>query len=329
LRRDERLNGGKVCQDESALYHSPRVVDSQNLRHRLFFVLSHPRPTATQFRIESLMNTNEINIDGISVGGRNPLLLIAGPCVIASERETMEIAVTLQEIARRLELPFVFKASYDKANRSAIDSYRGPGLTEGLRILAAVKEALGVPILTDLHGEDQVGPVCDVVDIVQIPAFLCRQTDLIVAVAKQARAVNIKKGQFLAPHDMKNVVAKVESTGAKNILLTERGYTFGYNQLVADMTALPTMRALGYPVIFDATHCAQSPGGRGNASGGRRDMVPCLARAAVAAGCDGVFLEVHPDPDNALSDGPNSLQSDDLEPLLEQLVKIDNVVRNV
>ncbi|MFM1549736.1 MAG: 3-deoxy-8-phosphooctulonate synthase [Lentisphaeria bacterium] len=266
--------------------------------------------------------------DNLDIPGTDKgLMLIAGPCVIATEKETLEIARKLHEITQDLAIPFVFKASYDKANRSSIDSYRGPGLTEGLRILAAVKQTLGVPLLTDVHGEEQVGPVSEVVDIVQIPAFLCRQTDLIVAVAKQAKAINIKKGQFLAPHDMKNVVAKAEKAGAQNILLTERGYTLGYNQLVADMTALPTMRALGYPVIFDATHCAQSPGGLGTASGGRREVIPCLARAAVGAGCDGVFIEVHPDPDKALSDGPNSLKITDLPPLLEQLIEIDNIVR--
>jgi len=252
-------------------------------------------------------NKSHVEIGPFTCGPGKPLLFIAGPCVIESHDLTLQIADTLAVHARQLKLPLIFKASFDKANRTAGSSFRGPGLKEGLRTLAAVKARTGLPLTTDVHEQQQVEPVAEVVDLIQIPAFLARQTDLVQAVARTGKAMNVKKGQFMAPWDMKNVVAKVRECGNQRLLLTERGTTFGYGMLVNDMGAIPWMQELGCPVIFDATHSVQMPGGLGTRTGGDRKMIPFLARAAVAAGCDGVFLETHPKPDEALSDGPNAL----------------------
>ena len=247
----------------------------------------------------------------------NQLFLIAGPCVIESQDLCRRIAEHLKKVAERRRLALVFKASYDKANRTSNKSFRGGGMAKGLEILARIRREFGVPVLTDVHTVEEAEAAGKAVDCLQVPAFLCRQTDLVQAAARHGRAVNLKKGQFLAPWDFRNVVAKAEAAGAKNILVTERGVSFGYNRLVADMTALPVLQTLGHPVVFDATHSAQQPGGLGTATGGSRETAALLARAAVAAGTDGLFLEVHPDPDKALSDGPNSLALDVVEDLLE------------
>ncbi|MCJ7664464.1 MAG: 3-deoxy-8-phosphooctulonate synthase [Desulfobacterales bacterium] len=268
-----------------------------------------------------------IHIKGITVGGGAPLVLIAGPCVIEGEKFTLSLAKQLQEITRNLPIPLIFKASYDKANRTSISSGRGPGLAEGLRILQRVKDETGLPILSDVHSVGEVSTAAEVLDVIQIPAFLCRQTDLLVEAGRTGKPINVKKGQFLAPWDMAHVVEKITSTGNKQILLTERGTSFGYNNLVSDMKALPVMRGLGYPVIYDATHSVQLPGGAGKASGGNRELIPYLARAAVGAGVDGIFFEVHPNPEQALSDGANSLMLDALSPLLKQLRAIDRIVK--
>jgi len=268
-----------------------------------------------------------IHIKEITVGGGAPLILIAGPCVIEEEVFTLSLAKQLQEITRSLPIPLIFKASYDKANRTAISSGRGPGLMEGLRILQRVKDETGLPILSDVHSVGEVATAAEVLDVIQIPAFLCRQTDLLVEAGRTGKPINVKKGQFLAPWDMVHVVEKITSTGNEQILLTERGTSFGYNNLVSDMKALPVMRGLGYPVIYDATHSVQLPGGAGKASGGNRELIPHLARAAVGAGVDGVFFEVHPNPEQALSDGANSLMLDALSPLLKQLKAIDRIVK--
>ena len=248
----------------------------------------------------------KITIGNISIGGSSPFALIAGPCVIESAEATLQAAEGIKEIAERLNIGFIFKCSYDKANRSSVDSFRGPGLTEGLKILKSVKESLSIPVLTDVHSVEEVAPVADVVDVIQIPALLSRQTDLLIAAALTGLPVNIKKGQFIAPHDMKNAVEKVTAQGNEKVFVTERGATFGYNNLVVDFRSLPIMRSQGYPVIFDATHSVQLPGALGTASGGDSSMIPYLARAAVAVGIDGLFMEVHPNPENALCDGPNS-----------------------
>jgi 2-dehydro-3-deoxyphosphooctonate aldolase (KDO 8-P synthase) len=245
-------------------------------------------------------------VAGLRVGG-GELVMIAGPCVIEDAGLTLEIAATLKDYAQEVGLPLIFKASYDKANRTSLSSYRGPGLARGLTILARVKEETGLPVLSDVHQVSEVAPAAEVLDVLQIPAFLCRQTDLVVAAAATGKPLNIKKGQFLAPWDMKAVVDKARSTGNTRIFLTERGASFGYNNLVVDLRSLAVMQGLGCPVILDATHSVQLPGGRGTCSGGQREFVPLLARAGVAAGADGIFLEVHPDPDRALCDGPNSL----------------------
>ena len=262
------------------------------------------------------------------IGGGGKLALIAGPCVIESEQHARFMAEKLVRLAGDLGIPFVFKSSYDKANRSSGGGFRGPGLAEGLRILAAIKRDLGVPVLSDVHAEEEIGPAAQVLDVLQIPAFLCRQTSFLEAAGRSGRPVNIKKGQFMAPWDMGNAVAKVEGTGNRDVVLTERGVSFGYNNLVADMRSLPIMRGLGVPVVFDATHSVQLPGGQGNRSGGDRDMAVVLARAAVAAGVDGVFLEIHDNPDKALCDGPNMIALADLKNLLETLITIDGAVRN-
>ena len=271
--------------------------------------------------------TQPISVGPFDIGGNSPLVLIAGPCVIESEKIVRDIAEKLKQITEDLRVPFIFKASYDKANRSSIKSFRGPGLKEGLKILQKLKTDLDIPILSDVHKEEEVLPAAEVLDILQIPAFLCRQTDLLVKAANTGKPINVKKGQFMAPWDMKNVVNKLEESGNKNILLTERGVTFGYNNLVVDMRSLVLMRDYGYPVVFDSTHSLQQPGGKGTVSGGQREMVPDLARGAVAVGCDALFMETHPDPDQALSDGPNMLKLDLLPLLLEQLVTLDQIVR--
>jgi 2-dehydro-3-deoxyphosphooctonate aldolase (KDO 8-P synthase) len=271
--------------------------------------------------------TREIVIGNVKIGGANPLALIAGPCVIESEAGAMDAAVKLKRITADLGIPFIFKSSYDKANRSSIKSFRGPGLKQGLAVLRRVARELGVPVLSDVHRFEEIGPAAEVLDIIQIPAFLSRQTDFITEVAKTGKVVNIKKGQFLAPGDMKNAVEKASSTGNHRIIITERGVSFGYNNLVADLRALPILRSLGYPVMFDATHSVQLPGAGGMASSGDRQFVPHLTRAAVAAGIDALFMEVHECPDKALCDGPNMLSLDDLPTLLKQVMEIDRIVR--
>ncbi len=270
------------------------------------------------------MNSVQIN-DRITIGGPKGLALIAGPCVLESRDGAFKIAEMTAEICLRLDLPYIFKASFDKANRSSIDSYRGPGLEKGLEILAAVKEQLDLPVTTDIHTIEQVKAATAIVDIIQIPAFLCRQTDLLIAAGRSGRVVNIKKGQFMAPNDMRQVVNKVASTGNRRILLTERGTTFGYNNLVVDFRSLPLMAACGCPVVFDATHSVQLPAALGNSSGGDRAMIPVLAAAAVAAGADALFMEVHPEPDKALCDGANSLPLTELETLLKRLMALNRI----
>jgi 2-dehydro-3-deoxyphosphooctonate aldolase (KDO 8-P synthase) len=273
------------------------------------------------------MATKPVAVGPIRIGGSLPVAVIAGPCVIESTDAALRHAAALKEKADRVGVPYIFKSSYDKANRSSVNSFRGPGLKKGLEILAQVKAQVGVPILTDVHEIDQVARVSEVADVLQIPAFLCRQTDFVLAVAKSGRVVNVKKGQFLAPWDMRNVLDKILSTGNDQVLLTERGASFGYNNLVSDMRSLVVMRDLGYPVVFDATHSLQLPGGLGAASGGERKYIPALARAGVAAGVDALFMEVHEDPDHALSDGPNSLRLDDFENLLKMVKRLDALVK--
>ncbi|MFQ5866965.1 MAG: 3-deoxy-8-phosphooctulonate synthase [bacterium] len=268
-----------------------------------------------------------VKIGNIEIGGNGPLVLIAGPCVIESEDQIRKTIEELKEIASETNIPFIFKSSYDKANRTSIKSYRGPGLDKGLEILEKVKGEFDIPLLVDVHRTEEVESVSKVADILQVPAFLCRQTDLIISIARTGKPVNVKKGQFLAPWDMKNVIEKIESAGNRNILLTERGSCFGYNNLVVDIKSLPIMRSFGYPVVFDATHSVQKPGGRGTATGGEREYVPFLAQAAVATGIDGLFLEVHPDPEEALSDGPNMIRLNRVKGLLERLIEIDRIVK--
>jgi len=269
----------------------------------------------------------EISIGSVTIGGNRPLVLIAGPCVIENEDATLRAAERLISITAAVGVPLVFKASYDKANRTSVTSFRGPGIKEGLRILARVKSSFGLPLLSDIHGIDQIDAAAEVLDVLQIPAFLCRQTDLVVAAAKSGKVLNIKKGQFLAPWDMANVVGKAVDSGNDRLILTERGVSFGYNNLVSDMRSLPIMRQLGYPVVFDATHSVQLPGGQGGSSGGQREFVEYLGRAAVATGIDGIFMEIHECPDMALCDGPNSVQLDDLAELLKKLKAIDAIVK--
>ena len=265
---------------------------------------------------------HEVDLGSFKIGGSHPHFLIAGPCVIESEGLVLETAQRIAEVARALKIPYIFKSSYDKANRSSIGSFRGPGLKAGLAVLRKVREQVGVPVLTDVHTAEDILQVAEVVDVLQIPAFLCRQTDLLVAAAKTGRAVNVKKGQFLSPGEMDNVVKKLEESGTNRIILTERGSSFGYQNLVVDMRSLPIMQRFGYPVVFDATHSVQLPGGAGTQSSGQREFVAPLACAAAAAGCDGFFMEVHPDPDRALSDGPNMVPLPRLKPLLERLLRI-------
>lgn len=274
------------------------------------------------------MTPKIITLGKFQIGGGLPVAVIAGPCVIESKESALRHASTLKEKADRVGIPYIFKSSYDKANRSSVKSFRGPGLAKGLDILAEVKTKVGVPILTDVHEIDQVEHVKNVADILQIPAFLCRQTDFVLAVANSGKIVNVKKGQFLAPWDMGNIVEKIRSTGNDQILLTERGASFGYNNLVSDMRALVVMREFGYPVVFDATHSLQLPGGLGHASGGERKYIPALARAGVAAGIDALFMEVHEDPECAKSDGPNSLDLKDFESLLRIVKQLDHLVKD-
>ncbi|WP_349305808.1 3-deoxy-8-phosphooctulonate synthase [Bacillus sp. FJAT-49711] len=265
--------------------------------------------------------------EGIVFGGNCPFVLIAGPCMLESEKLVMEVAERIKEITDRHNIPFVFKGSFDKANRSSIYSERGPGIKKGIKILEKVKEDLHIPVTTDIHEANQAEMVAGIVDIIQIPAFLCRQTDILVQAAKTNKIINIKKGQFLAPWDMKNAVVKIKESGNDQILLTERGTTFGYNNLVVDMRSLPTMREFNVPVVFDATHSVQVPGGLGQSTGGKKEFVPYLARAAAAVGIDALFLEVHPEPDQALSDGPNMIKLDELESFLQPIVGIDQLVK--
>ena len=271
--------------------------------------------------------TVAVKIGNVTVGGGAPLVLIAGPCVIEGKERTLAIGREVKAIADRLALPYIFKASFDKANRSSFQAFRGPGLTEGLRILAEIKDELGVPVLSDIHEAAQAAPTSAVLDVLQIPAFLCRQTDLLHAAAQTGKPVNVKKGQFLSPAEMKNVVTKLEEAGNRSILLTERGSSFGYNNLVVDMRSLSILRSFGYPVVFDATHSVQLPGGGGDRSAGQREFVPVLARAAAAVGIDALFLEVHDDPAAALSDGPNMVPLSDLEALLGQVLAVDAAVQ--
>ncbi len=262
----------------------------------------------------------------IRFGDPRSVVLIAGPCVIESESACLDTAHKLKILTARLGIPFIFKSSFDKANRLSLGSYRGPGIAKGLAILAKVKKKIGVPVLSDVHCVKDVAACAKVLDIIQIPALLCRQTDLVVAVAKTGAIVNVKKGQFVAPWDMAPIIKKIESTGNRKIILTERGVSFGYNNLVSDLRSLKIMRDLGYPVIYDATHSVQLPGGKGGCSGGQREFVAGLSRAAVAFGCDGLFLEVHAHPDSALCDGPNMVSLTDLESLLKHVIKIKSVV---
>ena len=273
------------------------------------------------------MATKRVRVSGIDIGAGAPIAVIAGPCVIESRESVMRHALRLREAADRVGVPFIFKSSFDKANRSSLDSYRGPGLERGLEILAEVKHRAGVPLLTDVHEKEQIPRVQEVADVLQIPAFLCRQTDFVVAVAQSGKVVNVKKGQFLAPWDIRNVVQKILATGNDQVLLTERGVCFGYNNLVSDMRSLVILRELGFPVVFDATHSLQLPGGLGNASGGERKYIPPLARAGVAVGVDALFMEVHEDPEHALSDGPNSLALRDFEGLLRVVKNIDALIK--
>ena len=268
-----------------------------------------------------------IKIGDFFIGDNKKFVLIAGPCVLENEESAIHTAQYLKKLTAKLKIPFIFKASYDKANRTSIKSYRGPGTKKGLAILKKIKEDLNIPVLSDVHRFEEIDAAAEVLDVIQVPAFLCRQTDFITEIAKKARVINIKKGQFLAPWDVANVIEKARKTGNENIMITERGVSFGYNNLVFDVRSLPIIRDMGYPVIFDATHAVQLPGGEGMSSGGQRDMVKYLARAAVAAGVDGIFFEVHRDPDKALCDGANSLYLNELEELLIMLKKIDSLIK--
>ncbi|KFZ44092.1 2-dehydro-3-deoxyphosphooctonate aldolase [Smithella sp. SC_K08D17] len=269
-----------------------------------------------------------IKISKFIIGDNKKFVLIAGPCVLENEKSAMDTARYLKRLTAKLDIPFIFKASYDKANRTSIKSYRGPGAKKGLAILEKIKGELDVPVLSDVHRFEEINAAANVLDVVQVPAFLCRQTDFIAEIAKKAGVINIKKGQFLAPWDMVNVIDKARKAGNENIMITERGVSFGYNNLVFDVRSIPILRDMGYPVIFDATHSVQLPGGEGTSSGGQRDMVKYLARAAVAAGVDGIFFEVHRDPEKALCDGANSLYLNELENLLTMLKKIDSLIKS-
>jgi len=272
------------------------------------------------------MVSHTIEVDDIRIGQRLPLVLISGPCVIENYETTYRIASDLKDMTDQLEIPFIFKASYDKANRTSIDSFRGPGIEDGLKILERIKAELKIKILSDVHRNSEIPDAARILDIIQIPAFLCRQTDLIIELAKVGKPINIKKGQFLAPWDVIHIIKKIESMGNHQVLITERGTMFGYNNLVVDFRGIRIMQETGYPVIFDATHSIQLPGGHGTSSDGQREFVPTLAKASVAAGADGIFMEVHTDPDRALCDGPNSLRLDALYELLIKLKAIKNVL---
>ena len=276
----------------------------------------------------NLATASIVKVGPVSFGNALPLALIAGPCQLESRAHALEVASALKEICARVGIGLVFKTSFDKANRTSAGAQRGVGLKAALPVFAEIRETLGLPVLTDVHEIGQCAPVAEAVDVLQIPAFLCRQTDLLVAAAKTGRAVNVKKGQFLAPWDMKNVIEKITSAGNENVLVTERGVSFGYNTLVSDMRALPVLKDMGKPVIFDATHSVQQPGGQGTSSGGQREYVPVLARAAVAVGVAGVFIETHPDPDKAPSDGPNMIPLKDMEKLLTELVAFDRLAKS-
>jgi len=271
--------------------------------------------------------TREITIAGAKIGRNNPPMIIAGPCVIENEDITFNTAKKLKDICAGAGVSFVFKCSYDKANRTSIKSFRGPGIDKGLRILSDIKGKLNIPVISDVHSISEVKPASEVLDALQIPAFLCRQTELVIAAAKTGKPVNIKKGQFLAPWDIKNIIEKFTSTGNQNLSITERGASFGYNNLVVDFRAFPIMRSYGYPVIFDVTHSLQLPGGQGTSSGGQREFAEPLARAAVAVGVDGLFFEVHPEPEKALCDGPNMIRLDDVEKMLIQIKEIYALVK--
>jgi 2-dehydro-3-deoxyphosphooctonate aldolase (KDO 8-P synthase) len=270
---------------------------------------------------------HEVILNGITVGNGQPFLLVAGPCVIESEKMCLDIALRVRDICEELEINYIFKASFDKANRSSLNSFRGPGREQGLRILQKIRDQVGVGIQSDVHSIEDINDFSGVLDVMQIPAFLCRQTDLLVAAAETGKVVNIKKGQFLAPWDVRNIIDKITSMGNHNIIITERGTSFGYNNLVVDFKGLPIIRQFGYPVCFDATHSVQLPGGAGTSSGGQREFVPHLVRAAMAVGVDALFMEVHEDPDNALSDGPNMVTPDDLYEILKNAKLLDKLVK--
>jgi 2-dehydro-3-deoxyphosphooctonate aldolase (KDO 8-P synthase) len=273
--------------------------------------------------------TTNIEIGRLKLGGDSPLLIIAGPCVIENEDIVFHTAERLKEICSNLGLQFIFKSSYDKANRTSISSFRGPGIEKGLRILSDVKDRVGVPVISDVHSVEEIRIASEVLDVLQIPAFLCRQTDLIIEASKTGKPVNVKKGQFLAPWDVRNIIDKFIATGNNKIFITERGASFGYNNLVVDFRAFPIMRSYGYPVIFDVTHSVQLPGGKGTSSSGQREFAAPLARAAVAAGIDGIFMEVHPEPEKALCDGPNMIKLSDMHEMLKSLKAIDELVKHL
>ena len=275
-----------------------------------------------------MINNNNIGINGIMFGEEHPLVLIAGPCVIETEKECCQIAEKIKEIAIKANIPFIFKASYDKANRSSIKSYRGPGVKKGIKILSKIKKEIGVPVLSDVHCCREIDIVQDVLDVIQIPAFLCRQTDLLLHAAKTGKPINIKKGQFLAPGDVEHIAEKVLSTGNKNIIFTERGAMFGYNNLVADMRSIVIMKKMGFPVVFDATHSVQLPGGMGSTSGGQREIIEPLTNAAVSVGCDGLFVETHEKPEEALSDSATMLPLERLLPLLKKAIRIREALKS-
>lgn len=273
-----------------------------------------------------MKNTNNIEVNGITFGENHPLVLIAGPCVIEDEKECYQLAEKIKEIATKAGIPFIFKASYDKANRSSIKSYRGPGAEKGIKILSRIKNDIGVPVVSDVHCCNEIDIVQEVLDVIQIPAFLCRQTDLLLHAAKTGKPVNIKKGQFMAPWDVEHITEKILSTGNKNIILTERGSMFGYNNLVADMRSIIVMKKMGYPVVFDATHSVQLPGGQGSTSGGQREMIEPLTNAAVSVGCDALFVETHEKPEEALSDSATMLPLERLLPLLKRAIRIREAI---
>jgi 2-dehydro-3-deoxyphosphooctonate aldolase (KDO 8-P synthase) len=273
------------------------------------------------------METREVIAGKVKIGGTNPLVFIAGPCVIEDEVTTLKNAEKLRHYSETLGIPIIFKSSFDKANRTSVHSYRGPGIKKGLAVLSRVKSETGLPVISDVHSVDETAEAAEVLDILQIPAFLCRQTDLIIAAAQTGKPVNVKKGQFLAPHDAKNIIDKFQSTGNNDVILTERGVTFGYNNLVVDMRSLPIMQSYGCPVVYDATHSVQLPGGQGSCSGGQREYIETLARAAVSAGCDAVFMEVHEEPDKAPCDGPNMLPLKKFAVLAQQLMELNALVK--